>query len=284
MAIVDTGSFLAAATELGIPRATLRRRVDALEARIGAPLVDRSPKGAVLTDAGALLAKQGRRLVQSSSALLTAVREVAREPVGELRINLPIGLPPEVLASLFSLLRGVLPRVMFDLRFCAHPVAAGLLDEVDLAVHFGDEGPAGWVAHEFMRMPVRLLAHAGYLERRGTPQAPSDLAEHALLAWAGPTIDAQRWPLADGSSLAVTPILIGNDAHVLRQMILARVGIGLVPDARLPISSASEGKLVPVLEGIVGREIALRIAIPALLTGSPKIAQLITAAREFFKR
>lgn len=281
LAIVDTGSFMAAATELGIPRATLRRRVDALEARIGAPLVDRSPKGAALTDAGALMAKQGRRLVQSSSALLTAVREVAREPVGDLRINLPIGLPPEVLSSLLALLRGVLPRVTFELRVCANPVAAGLLDDVDLAVHFGDEGPAGWVAHEFVRVPVRLLAHAGYLARRGTPRSPAELIEHSLIAWSGPGIDPLAWPLADGSSLAVTPMLVGNDAHLLRQTIVARVGIGLVPDAKLPGPSLTD--LQPVLDGVVGGEVALRIAIPALLTGSPKVARLVEAARTFLR-
>jgi DNA-binding transcriptional LysR family regulator len=283
LAIVDTGSFLAAATELGVPRATLRRRVDALEARVGAPLVDRSPKGAVLTDAGALLAKQGRRLVQSSSALLTAVREVAREPIGELRINLPIGLPPEVLASLFSLLRGVLPKVAFDLRFCVNPVAAGLLDDVDLAVHFGDEGPAGWVAHEFLRMPVRVLAHSGYLARRGIPKTPDELREHSLIAWDGPGIDPHAWPQADGSRLAVTPILVSNDAHVLRQTILARAGIGLVPDARLPIAVPADASLVPVLDGLVGGEVSLRIGIPALLTGSPKVARLVAAARQFLR-
>ncbi|HVI03597.1 MAG TPA: LysR family transcriptional regulator [Enhygromyxa sp.] len=284
LAIVDTGSFLAAANELGIPRATLRRRVDALEARIGAPLVDRSPKGAVLTDAGALLAKQGRRLVQSSSALLTAVREVAREPVGDLHISLPIGLPPDVLSAMFLLLRGVLPKVAVDLRFHPNPTAHGLLDDVDVAVHFGDESPAGWIAHELMRVRVRLFAHADHLARRGTPKSPAQLAEHTLLAWSGPSVDPFAWPLADGSQLRVAPTLISNDAHLVRQTILARAGIGLVPDANLPDPDIASGKLVPVLDGVVGRELALRVVVPALLTGSPKVARLVEVAQEFLRR
>jgi DNA-binding transcriptional LysR family regulator len=284
LAIVDTGSFLAAANELGIPRATLRRRVDALEARVGAPLVDRSPKGAVLTDAGALLAKQGRRLVQSSSALLTAVREVAREPIGDLHLSLPIGLPPEVLSAMFMLLRGVLPKVAFELRFSANPIAPGLLDDVDVAAHFGDESPPGWVAHELMRVPVRLLAHADYLARRGTPKSATELSQHTLLAWSGPGVDPGAWPLADGSLLAVAPTLISNDAHFVRQTILARAGIGLVPDANLPDADLASGKLVPVLDSVVGRELALRVVIPALLSGSPKVARLVTVAQEFLRR
>jgi DNA-binding transcriptional LysR family regulator len=284
LAIVDTGSFLAAANELGIPRATLRRRVDALEARVGAPLVDRSPKGAALTDAGELLAKQGRRLVQSSSALLTAVREVAREPIGDLHISLPIGLPPDVLSSMLVPLRGVLPKVSFELRFNANPIAPGLLDDVDVAAHFGDESPAGWVAHELMRVRVRLFAHADYLARSGTPSSPTELGKHTLLAWSGPSVDPLAWPLSDGSLLAVAPTLVSNDAHLVRQTILARAGIGLVPDANLPDPDIASGKLVPVLDAVVGRELGLRVVIPALLTGSPKVARLVTAAQEFLRR
>lgn len=45
LAIVRTGSFLAASSELGVSRGMLRCRVDALEARVGARLVERTPKG-----------------------------------------------------------------------------------------------------------------------------------------------------------------------------------------------------------------------------------------------
>jgi molybdate transport repressor ModE-like protein len=281
LAIVETGSFLAAASELGVSRGMLRRRVDALEARIGAPLVERSPKGVVITDAGALLAKQGRRLIQSSSALLSAVREVAREPVGELRVSLPIGLPPHMLVAGLELLRAALPRVRVDARPSAAPIAE-LLDEVDVAVRFGDESPgSGWIARELLRVPIRLLAHARYLEKHGHPLDPTQLAEHTLLAWTGPGLDPTRWPLRDGSgTIAVEPAMVSNDAHLLRQAILGGLGIGLVPDAPIPEPNMAAGTLVPVLEQI-GTEVALRLIVPAVLAGSPKIAQIVAVARTF---
>lgn len=283
LAIVQTGSFLAAASELGVSRGMLRRRVDALEARVGTRLVQRTPQGVVTTDAGALMAAQGRRLVQSSSALLLAVREVAGEPVGELRVSLPVGLPPHMLGPMLALVESALPRVAMHLRFGPDPLGRAL-EDVDVAVSFGDE-PVGdaWIAHELLRMPVQLLAHPDYLRHRGTPREPAELGEHRLLAWSGPGVDPERWPLRDGGVLAVAPRITSNDAHVVRQAALAGIGIALLPNATIPDPPGSV-RLVPVLAGVVGRDVALRLLVPALLAGSTKIDRLVAMAQRFVGR
>src|SRR5690606_33518749 len=113
---VETGSFLAAATTLGVPRATLRRRVDALEARAGVLLLERSARGVMVTEAGSMLAARGRSVLQEASALVASVRELGREPVGVLRVLLPVGLPPHALTPIFAALRGAYPRLSLQIR------------------------------------------------------------------------------------------------------------------------------------------------------------------------
>lgn len=283
LAIVQTGSFLAASSELGVSRGMLRRRVDALEARVGARLVERTPKGVVTTDAGAILASQGRRLVQSSSALLHAVREAAGEPVGELRMVFPVGLPSHVLVPGLALLRSALPRVMLHLRFESDPLRGGL-EDVDVAIVFGDEPPGdAWVSHELLRIPVRPLAHPDYLRHRGTPRALDDLHAHALVSWSGPGLDPARWPLQGGGVVEVQPRIVSNDAHALRQATLGGLGIALLPDAKLPEPPGVRA-LVPVLDDVVGRELALRLLVPTLLAGSAKIGKLVEMAQGFVRR
>lgn len=283
LAIVQTGSFLAASSELGVSRGMLRRRVDALEARVGARLVERTSKGVVTTDAGAILATQGRRLVQSSSALLHAVREAAGEPTGELRMCLAVGLPTHVLVPGLALLQNALPRVMLHVRFEADPLRAGL-DDVDVAVCFGDEPPGdAFLSHELLRMPMRLLAHPDYLRHRGVPRAPDELHGHSLVAWSGPGMDPERWPLRDGGTLEVRPRIVSNDAHALRQAAMGGIGIALLPDATIPEPEGARS-LVPVLDGVIGREIALRLLVPALLAGSAKIGRLVAMAQAFARR
>ena len=99
LAVAETGSFLTAAKSLRLSRATLRRRIDQLEARAGVLLVDRTRMGAALTEAGSVLAARGRLMVQEASALLESVREAGAEPSGTLRVQLPVGLPPVASAA-----------------------------------------------------------------------------------------------------------------------------------------------------------------------------------------
>jgi DNA-binding transcriptional LysR family regulator len=81
LAVAETGSVLAAPDRLKIPRATVRRRLDTLEARVGAPLVHRGPSGALLTEAGRSVATHARAILDETAALLASAREAgSRQP------------------------------------------------------------------------------------------------------------------------------------------------------------------------------------------------------------
>ena len=133
IAVVETGSFLAAATNLNLARATLRRRVDALEARAGVPLLERSARGVVVTEAGSLLASRGRHVLQEASALVASVREIGREPVGVLRCGLPVGLPPHALVPVFGLIHATYPRLAVHLRHIDDPLTDAI-DDLDIQI------------------------------------------------------------------------------------------------------------------------------------------------------
>ncbi|HVK71078.1 MAG TPA: LysR family transcriptional regulator, partial [Polyangium sp.] len=233
LAVAEAGSFLAAATTLHMPRATLRRRIDQLEARAGVPLVDRTRDGVSLTEAGKLLAARGRLMVQESNALLQSVREAGSEPAGVLRVVLPVGLPPHLLIHVLGIARKH-PRLAFRIHFSDDPIA-GLMENVDLAFHFGETSPSGpWVSRELMRSRVRLVASRDYLARRGTPRSVEELLRHDLLAWESPGEDGRSWPLLRGGTFPVSPLLTAQDIHVIRQFALAGHGIALVPDPGIP--------------------------------------------------
>lgn len=285
LAVADTGSFLTAAKTLRLSRATLRRRIDQLEARAGVLLVDRTRVGASLTEAGSVLAARGRLMVQEANALLASVREVGSEPAGVLRVLLPVGLPPHLMTPFFGFVRTKYPRLSFRLQFSEDPVG-GLIEDVDLALHFGDRSPMGpWVSRELTRTRVWLIASAEYLARRGTPKTIEELARHDLLAWEeprsgpgpapGPPEVAQRWPTLRGGTFAVSPVLVTRHIHLIRQLVIAGQGIGLVPDAMLPDPGVSDGALVSVLPDLVGREVGIRVVVPAALSEIPRIRAML---------
>jgi DNA-binding transcriptional LysR family regulator len=131
------------------------------------------------------------------------------------------------------------------------------------------------VSRELARVRVWLVASAEYLERRGTPKTIADLARHDLLAWESPGEDGRIWPLLNGGTFTVSPMLVARHIHLIRQFAIAGLGIALVPDAMLPDPGVAPGALVSVLPEQVGKEIALRVIVPAVLSEIPRIKALI---------
>jgi DNA-binding transcriptional LysR family regulator len=279
--LAETGSLLKTATVLGLSRTTLRRRLEALEARAGVPLIERTRAGATLTPAGALMASRGRAMVQDAAGLLAAAREIGREPTGVLRVVLPIGLPPNVLTLLLGIMRTHFPHLRYRVRFAPDPIG-GALDEVDLAVHFGSVDPPGpWVGRPFYRVREWLIASSRYLERHKPIKSIEDLAHHTLLAWEGPGCDPNLWPTTRGGWFPVQPFLTTPHIHWLRQCVIEGLGIALVPDGRLPDPGVPPGLICGVLPDEVGRERTLRLVVPAATVELPKIKAVLGAAERW---
>lgn len=283
VAVVETGSIVAAARSLNFARATLRRRLDELEARARVPLLHRTASGVIPTEAGAVLAERSRVILQEANALLSSVREVGAEPAGDLRIVAPVGMPPQLMTPLFAALRQKYPALCPRLHFSDDPLA-GLLDNVDVALHFGNRSPAGpWVSREILRVREKLLASKKYLRRKGTPRSPGELREHELLAWASPDADPHVWPVRNGGAVQVCPGLISSDIHMLRQCAVAGMGIAFLPDAGFEDPVSPSDRLVPVLPEQIGRDRPLRFVAPAALSDIPRIRAVLTEIQTFIR-
>lgn len=275
LAVLDHGSFKAAADIVKQPRATLRRRVEALEARTGVSLLARSHSGVVPTAAGELLARQARMLLRESHALLDALRELGDEPAGDLRIGVPLGLPTQGLALLFGLCQAEFPRLRLHVRICDDPIGA-LLEHVDLALHMGHALPIGrWRSHTLMRSNTGLRASRSYLRRHGMPRSIAELEHHKLLAFQAPGEDAKRWPLRDGGTICVEPTLTSAEPHVLRRFAHLGFGIALLPDAEEPEFDSDDEALLPVLEGVVGCTRELSLVVPEVLADTARIRAIL---------
>lgn len=277
VALVEARSFVGAARTLGFARATLRRRIDELEARAGVRLVTRTKTGVLVTPAGELLAARGRQLLDESASLLSYVRDAGREPSGVVRLVVPVGLPPETIPLTVGPLRARYPKLSFDIRYAEDPLSQ-LLADFDLAVHFGARTPEGpWTSHELFRMREWLVANHDYLRRHGTPTTKEDLAVHAIYAWRGPGRDAIHLPLLEGGRVAISPALVSADIHHVRECAVRGLGIAYVPDGQIP--SHDRVELVPVLERVVGRMRTLRMVVPRAIADVPKIRAIVDSVQ-----
>ncbi|MFO0556269.1 MAG: LysR family transcriptional regulator [Polyangiaceae bacterium] len=279
IALAETGSHLAAADAIAMSRTTLRRKVDALEARAGVRLLERTPRGIVLTDAGQALAEQGRRMMQEMRAVLSSVRDLGvSSPQGVLRVVMPVGMPPTILSQIFAAMRATHPALRFHASFSNDPLRESL-EDTDLAVHFSEGAPGPiWVSHPIMKITARLVATTSYLRERGEPRSIAELLRHELLSWEAPGEDPGSWPLRNGKRLRVSPVLVATDAHFIRSCALAGRGIALVPDGGFEDVGSPE-PLRSVLEGVVGADRQLWVSVPKVLAETPKIRLILDQAR-----
>lgn len=280
IAVVDTGSLVAAARVLKSPRATLRRRIEELEVRAGTPLLIRTTSGVVATPAGELMVRSGSVLLQQAGALLAQVRDAGHEPTGTIRVLLSHGLPLEPLLLLVERVRHV-GRLNLELHHVADPLAVPL-GEYDFVLHFGMRIPDGpWLSYLLLRSEDRLLASPGYLSAHGEPSTVQDLERHQILMWRGPDYPPDRLPMVGGGHWPIEARVTTTDVVALRRMASMDLGLAFVPDPGLAIPGDPTGDLRPVLSGVVGRANALRLLVPAPLVELPRIRLAMAMLQEF---
>jgi DNA-binding transcriptional LysR family regulator len=186
---VDQGSLSAAGRRLGLPLATVSRRLSELEAHIGARLLARSTRHLALTDAGQAYLDACRRILEEVSEAERAAAGEYSAPRGELVVAAPMVFGRmHVLPLIGEFLRHY-PDV--DVRLVLGDRSLNLLDEhVDLAVRIGALPDSSLVAVRVGEVRRVVCASPGYLAERGVPERPGDLVSHD-----GITFDGLRSPL-----------------------------------------------------------------------------------------
>ena len=186
---VDQGSLSAAGRRLGLPLATVSRRLSELESHIGTRLLVRSTRQLALTDAGQAYLGACRRILEEVSEAERAAAGEYVAPRGELVITAPMVFGRmHVLPLIGGFLRQY-PDV--DVRLVLGDRPLNLLDEhVDLAVRIGALPDSSLVAVRVGEVRRVVCASPGYLAERGVPERPGDLAGHD-----GITFDGLRSPL-----------------------------------------------------------------------------------------
>jgi LysR family nitrogen assimilation transcriptional regulator len=116
VAVVEAGGFNAAAGTLHIAQSALSRHVQALEQACGGPLMERSVRGIVLTEAGELMLARARFLLAETANTVTEVNELNGEPGGLVRLAAPPSFGDILYPALAITMATRLPRVQLELR------------------------------------------------------------------------------------------------------------------------------------------------------------------------
>ncbi len=280
VAIVDAGSISSAARALGLPRATLSRRIAATERALGVRLLHRATRELVLTTAGRELYHRACRVVADAEAAWASVQRLDDVPRGPLRVSVPDARVAS--AELFVDFALEFPEVR--LQVTTTPRHVDLVSEgIDVAVRFGTVTDDSLIARRLWTSRSIAVASPGYLDARGTPLDLAALAEHdSVVGFAGESTPARAWPLLAGGTVPVEARLASNDVGVQLDAALRGVGIALLPQG-LVRSQLQSGLLCSVLEETLGGPVPANLVFVDREFSPPQLRAFIERAVEYFR-
>ena len=245
--VARAASFTRASTRLGMPGATLSRRIAAMEKRLGVRLFDRTTRRVELTDAARRYLDRCGPLVDEAGLAEDALRESATTQAGHLRVSMPVDLGIFWVGPLLPEFTRQHPGITLDLDLSSR--AVDLLGEhVGVALRLGAVKGDGLVARRLGAVKQALFGAPAYLDRRGRPGHPSDLAEHDCLHL-GSAARKVRWRLIDGSQACDVMVSgrVGlNNIGLMRMLAERGMGIAML-SPMLVRDSVASGRLQPVL-------------------------------------
>lgn len=184
LAVARLGSLGAAAREVGITQPAASSRVRSMERQLGVALVDRSPRGSRLTDAGALVTDWARRVVEAAAAFDAGARALRDRRDSRLRVAASMTIAEYLLPGWLLALHAERPDTAVSLLAGnSAKVAELLLDgEADLGFVEGLTVPAGLDSAVIARDRLIVVTAPGHpWARRRRPLTPQELAATPLI-------------------------------------------------------------------------------------------------------
>lgn len=227
VAVVDSGSLSAAARRLGMPLATVSRKVGDLESHLKTRLLHRTTRQLSLTDAGSSYVAACRRILEEIGEAERAATGEYAAPRGELVVTAPVVFGRLHVVPVVADFLAHYPEI--DISLVLTDRVVHLMDEhTDIAVRIGELPDSTFMATRVGTVRRVVCASQAYLATHGEPTNPRDLAGHECITFE--VLESVRaWVFGSGKSELSVPVhsrLTVNTAEAA--IAAASLGVGLV--------------------------------------------------------
>ncbi|OUS13414.1 LysR family transcriptional regulator [Gammaproteobacteria bacterium 53_120_T64] len=263
VAVVETGSFTAAAERLNMSKALASKYVGEVERRLNVRLFQRSTRKLALTEAGKSYYQRALPLLEEFSELSDAVSGGQSSPQGLLRISVPVAFGEMKLAPLIPDFLQRYPDIRLELILNNSAVDM-LAEGIDVRIRVGGVDDSSLVARPIKTLPLILCASPAYLLEHGEPKTAEDIGAHHCIIDSNFRI-GEQWPLVSPTGQAhavkVNSRIAASSPSAVKEIAIAGGGIGMVP--RFIVEPALEqGLLQEVLPGYSSLEFTLFALYP----------------------
>lgn len=254
---VDSKSLTRAAAELGVPRATISRRLARLEERLGARLLRRTTRSLVLTDAGEVLYRHSRIVLDAVTQAEASIRRTDDAIRGDLRVSVP-PIRSKTFSDMICAFIEKYPEVRLSIHYSTQLVDL-LRGGYDVAIRATSDLEPGLVARTLIRDRIVAVASPAYLKKHGEPRSVRDLRKHrCLMGFARGELPQTQWTTFDGSKVHVDGVFFSNEISQLAEAAERGLGIAYIP-MMLVRPYLENGELVIVLPGML--EVESRVSV-----------------------
>lgn len=193
VAIVEGGSFSAAAKQLRIAQPALSLQIRKIEDDLGIKLLLRGPQGVTTTEAGETLLHSARKILSDLSQTEDELRSMGQEPSGIVRIGLPGTISSILAVPLIARIRRKYPKIKLIIAEAMSGFVLEWLEHrrIDLAVLYSDNPAPGYSSKALLREELVMLI---------PPEAAPDC----------PTVE---------EAIEDMPLILPSSAHGLRMML-----------------------------------------------------------------
>ncbi|MBK4216572.1 LysR family transcriptional regulator [Paracoccus caeni] len=261
IAILDEGSFAAAARRLGISRSLSSKHISDLEEELGTRLLVRTTREVHATAVGAEFGENLRLILAQLDAATDNVRAASDKPAGVLRIGSPVAYTLKVLQPHLVKFMELYPGIKLNLTL--DDGTSDLVSEgFDAVIRIGFLKDSSLRARKLDSARIMLVASPEYLELHGTPVEPNDLLHHGCLHYTN--LRGTSWPLIrDGQTLLqrIEPVFSSNNTELLHSMAVSGRGITILPEF-VATDEIAKGTLIPLMQDYTIPNLPISIVYP----------------------
>ncbi len=235
--VVERGSFVAAARQLGLPPTTVSRKVQELEARLGSQLLRRTTRRVDVTETGQAVYETAARGFAAMEEAEGFARSRHAEPSGVLRLTMPHAFSRLQFEPWLPEFMARYPKIRVELLLTSSPL--NLIEYgIDVAIRAGPQHDSSYIKRALFRGGFAVVASPAYLARVERPRTPRDLMNHPIAIVAN-MLDRSQGSHAVPSTYSFekegkyeevifAPVLSVNDPDPLVAFALEGAGIAVV--------------------------------------------------------
>ncbi|MGY0219286.1 LysR substrate-binding domain-containing protein [Endozoicomonadaceae bacterium StTr2] len=262
VSVVESGSFSAAASLLGITKSAVSKRISQLEHQLGVRLLNRSTRSLTLTEAGKAYFDYARQAFQLAEEGKEAIQQLRQAPAGRLRVNVPMSFGRLHIAPLIKRFLEQYPDIDLQLTMDDRMVDF-VEDRIDIGIRIGNLPDSTLIAQRLSPCRSVLCASPDYIQQHGEPLSPADLKNHNCLYYSYFRGGAEWTFFHNRSPVRVMPRgnYQVNNSEALQQALLDGLGIAQMPTFIVG-PDLMQGKLVSLLTDYPLPEHAIYILYP----------------------